>query len=481
MHSGCRLKSSKGFSRRQAERISHIHSPEAWARDIFASVTLPDKRLEKRLITIVTIMARRPVDSIPRACDCWSKTKATYRFIENTRVRTESITKSITDATVRNCRGLVTVLAIQDTSFLSFKNAYMTEGLGYLETPDSRGMVLHSTIGVREDGFAVGAFNLDMWARDVKDYGKKKNRKARPVEKKESSKWLRGVHGVRKALSDIPPDQRPRVIHVCDREGDILDVFKAIADTDEGMVIRGMHNRRVRDEEGQEGKAFDLLRSQPRRFTMQMDVPRKHGQRAREATVAVRALTITRSESSPTGKPIRINLVEVAEENPPEKGAPLHWLLWTTEPVITRKDIQRVIDIYKRRWRIEEYHLILKNCCRVEELRLKNVDRLKKTISLYAPLAIRIMQLRDLAKLHPEAPCTLVLSEEEWRVLWTLRKKKPPEPGRSPPTVKEAVLWIGGLGGHLGRKGDGIPGVRTLCRGWRDLAIAIQVYLLFSG
>ena len=426
-------------------------------------------------------MARRPLDSIPRACECWSQTKATYRFIENKRVSTEKITESITASTVRNCEGLGTILSIQDTSFLSFKNAHMTEGLGYIETPDSRGMVLHSTIGVREDGLPVGLFKVDMWTRDVKDYGKKKKRKTLPVEQKESGKWLRGIRAAQKAMSTIPQKNRPRLIHVCDREGDIMEVFKAVADTEDGVVIRGMHNRRVYDETGQEGKAFDLLALQSPRFTMGMDVPRKHGQRARKATVAVRSLGVTIPGRAPGSKPIKINLVEVAEENEPEKGTALHWLLWTTEPVERREDIHRVIAIYKRRWRIEEYHLILKHCCRVEDLRMKTVERMKKTIALYAPLAIRIMQLRDLARLNPEAPCTLVLSKEEWKTLWTLRHKKPPGPDISPPTVKEAVLWIGGLGGHLGRKGDGLPGVRTLCRGWNDLAVALQLYVLFSG
>ena len=38
-----------------------------------------------------------------------------------------------------------------------------------------------------------------------------------------------------------------------------------------------------------------------------------------------------------------------------------------------------------------------------------------------------------------------------------------------PPSLREAVRWIAQLGGFLGRKGDGEPGVQTLWRGMQRL------------
>ncbi|MHB1423646.1 MAG: IS4 family transposase [Gemmataceae bacterium] len=40
----------------------------------------------------------------------------------------------------------------------------------------------------------------------------------------------------------------------------------------------------------------------------------------------------------------------------------------------------------------------------------------------------------------------------------------------------EVTKWLGRLGGHLGRKGDGLPDVRTLWRGWRDLSLLVAGY-----
>jgi len=149
----------------------------------------------------------------------------------------------------------------------------------------------------------------------------------------------------------------------------------------------------------------------------------------------------------------------------------LNWLLWTTEPVGTVPEALRVVAFYKARWKIEEYHLILKSGCRVEDLRLDTAERIEKAVALYAPVAVRIVTLRDLARAQPEAPCAKALSETEWRVLWTAVHRACPPPATPTPTIAQAVRWIGRLGGHLGRKGDGPPGVRVLWRGLRDLEI----------
>jgi len=187
-----------------------------------------------------------------------------------------------------------------------------------------------------------------------------------------------------------------------------------------------------------------------------------------------------RSPHHPERGPLTLTMVEVWESAAPQGVEPLHWLVWTAEPVLNLKQALRVIDIYKKRWKIEEVHLALKSGCRIEAVRFETAQRIAKAIALYSPVAVRIVRLRDLARLEPEEPCTQVLREDEWRALWTYIHKKPPVAKQHPPTLKQAVLWIGRIGGHLGRKGDGMPGVRTLWRGWRDLALLAALYSFFD-
>lgn len=120
---------------------------------------------------------------------------------------------------------------------------------------------------------------------------------------------------------------------------------------------------------------------------------------------------------------------------------------------------------------MEEYHLTIKSGCRVEALRLKTWAGLEKAVTMYSSVAARIVSLRDRAHQEPDAPATVLLSEEECVVL-TAKFGKGRLGGSL--TLGQAVLWIARLGGHLNRKGDGLPGVRSLWRGLRDLTILVD-------
>lgn len=264
-----------------------------------------------------------------------------------------------------------------------------------------------------------------------------------------------------------------------DREGDIHEVLQAVVEAGEGCVIRCEHNRRVQGPEESIAYAHEQVRQAPVLGRLQLAVPRKPGQVQRTAEVELRSLAMTLSpcrQRHPNRRPLRLTLVEVWESDPPPDVQPLHWLLWTTEPAATREQVLTVVQWYRQRWPIEEVHLALKSGCRIESLQFDTAERLRKALAIYLPIAVRIVQLRSLARVEPESPCTAVLSEDEWRTLWiSIHRKRPPANTR-PPTLRQAVLWIGRLGGHLGRKGDGMPGVRTLWRGWRDLQVRLVIY-----
>ena len=117
-----------------------------------------------------------------------------------------------------------------------------------------------------------------------------------------------------------------------------------------------------------------------------------------------------------------------------------------------------------------------KQGCRVEPWQLETRQRLEKALVLYAGVAVRLLHLRDLARREPTAACTEVLSEAEWRVLYAHATGAAATAATPVPTIEQATMWIGRLGGHLGRKRDGMPGVRTLWRGWRDLAMLVAGY-----
>ncbi len=119
------------------------------------------------------------------------------------------------------------------------------------------------------------------------------------------------------------------------------------------------------------------------------------------------------------------------------------------------------------RWKIEILHKILKSGLKVEECRLGTAERLMRYLTVMSIIAWRIFFITTIARTDPTLPCTTLLAEEEWKVLYVKIHRKPCS--NATPTIKEAVSWIAQLGGHLARKNDLEPGPITIWKGWRRL------------
>lgn len=446
-----------------------------WAEEIHASTRLPDARLHRRLVNITKTLACFPTDSLPHACADWAETKAVYRFIENDRLAPEDLHNGLPESTAQCCAGLKIVYSIQDTTDLVFPAACHAEDLGPINDSPSRGAFLHTALGVAPDGLPLGILHIHSWCR--KDDGKRARDRANlPIEQKESVRWLNAMRGAHQAIAKLPPELRPVLCHVGDREIDIHEVFALAEQQGDMVVARWARERRIENENKEIGKARESVAKSPCRGLVEIQVPRKGTQPARTAIAEIRfeRQTLKPGKNSPRQRsrgPITLWLIEVREIHPPEGEEPLLWLLWTNRPVDNLEDAVQIIEIYRKRWRIEDYHLVLKQGCRLEKVRFHTADRIRLVTALYAPVAVRILAMREAARLYPDAPCTILLDETEWRVLWTTQNKGWPADDQAPPTLQQAVKWIGRLGGHLGRKGDGMPGVKTLWRGFRDLQL----------
>jgi hypothetical protein len=455
---------------------------DIWASQLGSHGKLPDARLNRRFAEIIATFAQKPLDSIPQACGDPHSAKATYRFFQNKRVAVDKLLQSITVVTAEYCRGRNYILAVHDSSSVNFSTLSHTTDLGPLSNSEqARGICFHTTLALRPDGLALGLLDQHCWSRPLEK--RTIDSHLLPIEDKESYKWLRGIHGASAALAHLPDAERPRLIHLTDREGDIHEVLETIAGSRDGAIIRSFSNRRIA---GPFTYTHDAVAAALPLGTTVIDVPANHGQPKRRARLELRSLVVTITPScqhaaTANRKPVDFTLVEAREIDAPAGVEALHWLLWTTEPAATRAEAIEIVRLYKLRWRIEEFHLALKSGCRVEALELETQDRLVKALTIYSAVAVRIVALRDLARQDPNAPCTTILSDVAWKSLWLHFNKKRLTADVEIPTVKQAVLWIGRLGGHLNRKSDGMPGVRTLWRGWRDLTILVTGYRLARG
>jgi len=441
------------------------------------SAPLPDARLNPRLVSMLMQVARRPGDSILHGARTPAEATGFYRFLENQRVEAEQLWKPIHESTAKALRGMRRVVVVQDSTALMFPRLKSTTGLGTADQEREEALWMHSALALHPKGHPLGLLYNHVWARPIEEFRKGHERKRRPFEEKESSEWVRGLRHVL-ALREWA-DSRVRFLHVFDRAGDVHEVLQEIVTENQDAVIRCcQRHRRVSDDA--HATLLDAVAAQKACSTRTVAVARKPGRRARQAAVEVRSTTVTLSPAPiyPHRHPLTIQVVWVHEPAPPSGVEPLDWLLLTTLPVDTAKQCWKVVEAYQLRWRIEDLHLTLKSGCNIERTQLKTAGRIEVLLALCCSVAVRILQLTHLARTTPTALCTEVLSEDEWQVLWAYVHRRPVARAHGPPTIREAVRMLGRLGGHLGRKSDGMPGVRSLWRGWRDLQLLVDGYRL---
>ena len=461
-----------------AAQIASPESAQLWASRVAAQADFPDERLNSRYGIILQTLAEKPFDSFPQACGTPSQAQALYRFLENKRLDADSFLQPLVDTTLDSCRGLKSVLAIQDSSSVNYSALTHTTGLGKLNDSDALGIHFHTTITVETSGLVRGMLHQTHWSRPPQDPPIAELRRSKTIEEKESYKWIEGIEAAEAALENLPADERPRLIHIFDREGDAHEILERISGSPHGAIIRvAQTHRNLADPHS---TVYDALTAAPVRGAITIDVPARHGNKSRKTKLELRSVGVVIQpdlKKYPHRSSLNWTLVEAKEIDAPKGVEPLHWILWTTEPADQLEQIEEILRCYKLRWLIEDFHLTLKSGCQIEQLRLETADRLCKCLFMYSAVALRIVALRDLARHRPDEPCTTFLSKHQWQALFTHIEKRRPAVDEPIPTNKQAVLWIGRLGGHLNRKSDKMPGVRILWRGWRDLTILVDGYL----
>jgi hypothetical protein len=174
------------------------------------------------LIQLAQERGAAPNASIPQSCGSHAATKAAYRFYDNLAIFPKAILASHQQATVERMSSKALVLAVQDTTELDYTAHPATEGLGTLHETKHHGLLVHTTLAVTEQRVPLGIIQQQVWSRPEAEFGKKQSRKQRPMQEKESYKWL-------KSLQVTSPLQQQfdntRVVNVGDREADVYELF----------------------------------------------------------------------------------------------------------------------------------------------------------------------------------------------------------------------------------------------------------------
>jgi hypothetical protein len=433
--------------------------------DEIAHADFGDERLRKRAVRLMEALGAEPEKSLPRALSDDAGLEAAYRFFNNEAVTPSSLLEPHVAATIERAGAHAEILAVHDTTTMSFKPDGQREGLGRVRSA-GQAFFAHFSLALASDGTRepLGVLAMRTHVRG----GEK-------APKKEQDRWGEQIAVVATRLDAA------RVIHVMDREADDYELFAQLTSGKHRFVIRVAHDRLLATDEMQTARKLEEALGQVRAQTTR-DVPlsrRPQGVRspkqlqihpAREGRLATLAFGATsvalrRPTTQPKTLPenVRLNAVRVWEPLPPDGEAPVEWTLVTTEPIETAEDLLRVVDHYRARWTIEEYFKALKTGCAYGKRQLESLDGLLNVLALYVPIAWQLLRFRTEARRAPDAPATTVLTVTQLAVLRAFHRKPLPEA----PTAREVMLAVAALGGHL--KHNGEPGWQSLGAGYEKL------------
>jgi Transposase DNA-binding/Transposase DDE domain len=443
---------------------------------------LGDPRRVSRAKRVVERLAAKPDASLPDALVTDAELEGAYRLFSNDSVSFERLFDAHAVGTAERARGSAVVLAIHDTTQCVFRHADPAE-VGYLNT-GKPGFPLHLTLLVdtRDWRRPLGLTHAEILPRSTppRRRGTKHKRPSSHLSSKDPEReflrWHRGIELTEARLIGSGTS----VIHVADRESDSYVLMATCLQQNQRFIFRARNNRNavcdgvsipIRDLI--DGSEVVLERKVPLSRRLGAPVPttrRAHPPRdSRVARLCFTQTKVTFQRPRIVGanmpKTIDVNVLHVFEEDAPEGQAPVDWLLYTTEPLDTSKQIENVVDYYRCRWQIEELNKALKTGCVVQERRLESLDALTTMLALSLPIAVELLALRTLARADSSSPAKLVLHEQELAALRHISHRLLPKN----PTVQDALWCIAGLGGHI--KNNGPAGWQVLQRGMEKFVV----------
>jgi hypothetical protein len=453
-----------------------------WAKHEFGRADLPDGRLRKRLVDVADAFFKHPIDPIPVAFQGDAvQTQAAYRFFHNPQVTLETLLHSHYEATAGRIKAHPRVLVAQDTTSLNYDRHPATSGLGPINTraDGAQGLKLHDSLALTPEGIPLGLVDIQVWARDPHAEDEETKDPRRPIEAKESFRWL---HSFRRTAAIQRLCPHTHLISIADREADIYELFQEALQDPAGpdLLIRASRTtqRQVIDDETLR-PLWEFIPAQPVAGGITLAIPGRGGRPPRVAELEVRFAPVQlRPPQRIKGEALALWAIHAVEPNPPKGAEPVEWLLLTTVPTHSFDEAVERLGWYAARWNIEVFHRTLKSGCRIEDRRLADADSLEACLALDLVVAWRVMYLAKLGRETPDIPCTVFFEDAEWKALVCHhdRTRTPPE---TPPTIGEAMRMVAKIGGFLGRKGDGHPGATVLWRGLDKLAYITEMFLVF--
>ncbi len=402
-----------------------LGQPDWCAREL-ETLDLGDHRRNERARAILQARWEQPQASFLGSFSHWAPAKGAYGLMEHASadINLSNLLAPHAEQTQRRMAAEPLVLLPEDTTTLNYTGLRQTSGLGPLGEHKGQGLWLHSLLVFRPDGIPLGLLDAQSWARP-QGQSDTDQRNAQALAEKESLRWVESFQKAVQAGRRMPQTQ---LVVITDREGDLYELHDAVqqAPANLHVLIRAQHDRLL--VHGQKLWAFMGAQAVGQRRSV--NLPRGHGQPAREAQVQVRWAPVTIQAPAVGCKKnwpaLSLWAVWVHEPNPPAGLEPLDWLLLTDLPIKDAEGAWEKVQWYCKRWGIEEWHRALKTGCGVEHREFKTASHLERALAFDLMVAWRVLALVKVGRQLPQLPARVLYSEEELKVLLAASSKKKP-------------------------------------------------------
>ena len=277
---------------------------------------------------------------------------------------------------------------------------------------------------------------------------------------------------------------------IADREADIYELFARVPDEQTHVLIRAVRDRALADVGG---RMLSKIAAEPEAGRLVFDLPARPGRTARQVTLAVRFCPVTlrqpeRGADRRDPPQLSLYLVEAREIDPPPSEELIVWRLLTTHAATTLAEAARIIDLYRRRWIIEQLFRTLKSQgLDLEDSFLSDGDALECLAATALIAAASVMQLlQGRGEAGSRLSATRVFSPAEVSVLEALsRKFEGKTEKQKNPHPKQSLAWaawcIARAGGWNGYPSERPPGPITFTRGLRRFHAIAEGFALAAN
>lgn len=411
----------------------------AWALQEFGGAQLGDLRLNARLVEAACTLGAQPGRAYCGAVQGdVAALKGYYRLIDrpdDSAVTTQAMLAPHRQRTLQRMMAQPLVLCIQDGTDLNYTNLVQCQGLGSLGTNQtgarSAGLHLHGTLAITPQGLPLGVLDARCEAPVARADGDERQSTDIPIEEKKTFNWIHGLRQCEQAAACMPDT---RLVCVMDREADFFELFEQQRRRNKvDLLVRAKHDRviahkhtlfeQVRSGAAQDRLAIPVPRQSTRAKKSKQKASPGHPQRMAQVQLRYREVVLPAPKHHADKPPLRLWAVHVRETRAPAGGERLEWFLLTTREITCAQQAQECLRWYCLRWRIEDWHRVLKSGCRVEALQHKTAARLKRAIAINLVIAWRIMLLTLLGRQQPQLPADVLFTDIEIEVLQAYAKK----------------------------------------------------------